>query len=446
MSKEQDKDTFSLKRTRGGDGGLDDLGGPGALLDSPDKKKCKSNAQAPFFAPLSEYAPSPNRSADHLVAANPFDDNYNAPSFKPLSSGNPYFGNPHYPGCSGYGPPRMDHIMPNRMPSSYRGPYQIRNQLHPFAQTQMGMGFNRPPGFNYGYHENPNYGNHPPLNNNNNSIMPLPPNQSFRPGPRGNLNQVHLHNVTQSTSPDMGPSFRSAVIPIGNPPPRPGMDSSPGFIRQQQNNSFAQSNTPTPKQDMSEVVSSKSTSQNTSPRKRSHGSEEIMGQKNSVDLKSKNRGALVCQGASQPNTTEKINGIIHPNNDSLKKSPQSGRRMEAAPLERSRSNGGGGVVINKTLMHPNRPSHSSTEPVFPCGICLNEVNDDQEAILCEASCQKWFHRVCTGMTETAYNLLTAEVSAVWGCDICMEEKGAQLHRTKEITGQPAGQQPTVNIE
>ncbi|CDQ61901.1 unnamed protein product [Oncorhynchus mykiss] len=375
MSKEQDKDTFSLKRNRGNaHGGLDDLGGPGVLLDSPDKKKCKSNAQAHFFAPLSEYAPPPNRSADHLVATNPFDDNYNTPSFKPLSSGNPYFGHPHYPGCSGYGLPRMDHLMPNRMPSSYRGPYQIRNQLHPFAQTQMGMGFNRPPDFNYGPHDN--------------------------------LNQVHLHNVTQSTSPDMGLSFRSAVNPIGNPPPQPGMDPSPGFTRQQQNNSFTQSNTPTPKQDMSE---------------------EIMGQKNSVDLKSKNRGTLVCQGAGQPNTTEKINGIIHPNNDSLKKSPH---------------NGGGGVAINKTLMHPNRPSHSSTEPVFPCGVCLNEVNDDQEAILCEASCQKWFHRVCTGMTETAYNLLTAEVSAVWGCDICMEEKGAQLHRTKEVTGQPAGQQPT----
>ncbi|KAK6294522.1 pygopus homolog 1 [Coregonus clupeaformis] len=445
MSKEQDKDTFSLKRNRGGDGGLDDLGGPGVLLGSPDKKKCKSNTQAPSFAPLSEYAPPPNRSADHLVAANPFDDDYNTPSFKPLSSGNPYFGHPHYPGFSGYGPPRMDPLMPNRMPSSYRGLYQIRNQLHPFAQTQMGMGFSRPPDFNYGYHENPNYGNHPPLSNNN-SNMPLPPNQPFRPGLRDNLNQVHLHNVTQSTSPDMGPSFRSAVNPIGNPPLRPGMDSSPGFTRQQQNNSFTQSKTPTPKQDLSEVDSSKSTSQNTSPRKRSHGSEEIMGQKNSVDLKSKNRGALVCQGASQPNTTEKINGIILPNNDSLKKSPQSGRHMEATPLERSRSSGGGGVASNKTLMHPNRPSHSSTEPVFPCGICLNEVNDDQEAILCEASCQKWFHRVCTGMTETAYNLLTAEVSAVWGCDVCMEEKGAQLLRTKELTGQPAGQQPTVNSE
>ncbi|KAE8281943.1 Cingulin [Larimichthys crocea] len=39
--------------------------------------------------------------------------------------------------------------------------------------------------------------------------------------------------------------------------------------------------------------------------------------------------------------------------------------------------------------------------VFPCGLCLAEVHDDQDAILCEASCQRWFHRDCTGLTEPA---------------------------------------------
>nr|4UP0_A Chain A, PYGOPUS HOMOLOG 2, B-CELL CLL/LYMPHOMA 9-LIKE PROTEIN [Homo sapiens]4UP5_A Chain A, PYGOPUS HOMOLOG 2, B-CELL CLL/LYMPHOMA 9-LIKE PROTEIN [Homo sapiens] len=68
--------------------------------------------------------------------------------------------------------------------------------------------------------------------------------------------------------------------------------------------------------------------------------------------------------------------------------------------------------------------------VYPCGACRSEVNDDQDAILCEASCQKWFHRECTGMTESAYGLLTTEASAVWACDLCL--------KTKEGSGSGSG--------
>ncbi|KYO21242.1 hypothetical protein Y1Q_0001505 [Alligator mississippiensis] len=81
MSAEQEKDPVALKRSRGGDSGLDGLGGPGVQLGSPDKKKRKSNTQGSSFPPPSEYAPPPNPSSDHLVAANPFDDNYNTTCF-----------------------------------------------------------------------------------------------------------------------------------------------------------------------------------------------------------------------------------------------------------------------------------------------------------------------------------------------------------------------------
>ncbi|KAJ8273515.1 hypothetical protein GJAV_G00102490 [Gymnothorax javanicus] len=63
--------------------------------------------------------------------------------------------------------------------------------------------------------------------------------------------------------------------------------------------------------------------------------------------------------------------------------------------------------------------------VFPCGFCLSEVHDDQEAILCEASCHRWFHRDCTGLTEPAYGLLTRESAAVWACDLCLKTKEIQ---------------------
>ncbi|KAI5940688.1 Pygopus2 [Manis javanica] len=73
--------------------------------------------------------------------------------------------------------------------------------------------------------------------------------------------------------------------------------------------------------------------------------------------------------------------------------------------------------------------------VYPCGACRSEVNDDQDAILCEASCQKWFHRECTGMTESAYGLLTTEASAVWACDLCLKTKEIQSVYIREGMGQ-----------
>lgn len=344
----------------GGDGGLDILGGPGLLLGSPEKKRRRSSTQAPSFSPLSEYAPPPNPSADHLIASNPFDDDYNSPSLKALPPANPYFVHSHYPGFSSYGPPRMS----PRMPSPFGAPYQMRNQPHPFPQNPMG--YNRTPGFNYSHPENPNYG------------QPFSSNIHFRPNPGEHLS---LQNLRQSASPG-GLVFS----PEGNPSPN---------LSQPQNN-FTQCITPTPKQDPSEAMN-KSTTQNC---------EENKTQDNAPELKTKS-------GA------EKLNGVLHANNEAMKKSP--------------RPTGNNGVSSNNKVVN-RRSTSSSSEPVYPCGICLSEVNDDQEAILCEASCQKWFHRVCTGMTETAYNLLTAETSAVWGCDACMEDKGAQLLKTREASG------------
>ncbi|CAM4584201.1 unnamed protein product [Leuciscus chuanchicus] len=380
MSTEQDKDSFSLKRNRGGEGGLDVLGGPGLLLGIPDKKRRKSSTQGPSFSPLSEYAPPPNTSSDHLIAANPFDDNYNSPSLKPLPPANPYFGHSHYPGFSGYGPPRMAPQMPQRMPSPYGPPYQMRNQP---------LVFNRVPGFNYGHAENPHYGQ-PFGGGNNNRIH-------FR---SEHVNQIPLQNLNQSGSPVGAPGFG----PGGNP----ARDMSPNLSQQQ--NNFTKSSAPAPKQDPSEAVS-KNATQNPSPRKQSQNCEENNPQDNTPEPKTKSRASGQDGGAG------KLNGVIHSS-----KSADQARRT--------------GALTNNKVLNRRRTS-SSSEPVYPCGICLSEVNDDQEAILCEASCQKWFHRVCTGMTETAYNLLTAEMSAVWGCDSCMEDNTAHLRKTREVSGTPS---------
>ncbi|XP_066541730.1 pygopus homolog 1 isoform X2 [Hoplias malabaricus] len=426
MSSEQEKDSFSLKRNRGGDGGLESLGGPGLLLGSTDKKKRKNSTQTPSLPPLSEYAPPVNPNSDHLVASNPFDDNYNSPppSLKPLNAASPYFGPSTFSGLGGYGPARMVPHIQNRMPSPYGSPFQIRNQApHLFGQNpvgQIGMGFVRPPGFNYGHPDNPAFSNQLVFNSSGGV-------QGFRPGPGENLSQLAIRSVNQNQS-CLGGLDGVGVCREGTgnvpQPVKRSPEISPGLSLPLGN--FGQSNTA--KKDTVESVNYKNQSV-TSPRKQSQTSEEAGGQDSQVEPKGKTKGNVTTNFEGG---VEKMNGIIHPGSDPLKKSPQPGGLTET-PSERKRKacRSGAPLASNKASRRSNNPSSTSSEPVYPCGICLSEVKDDQEAILCEASCQKWFHRLCTGMTEMAYNLLTAEIDAVWGCDSCMEKNGVQLLKTRE---------------
>lgn len=65
--------------------------------------------------------------------------------------------------------------------------------------------------------------------------------------------------------------------------------------------------------------------------------------------------------------------------------------------------------------NPNAP------PIYPCGICHKEVNEQDQAILCESGCNFWYHRACTGLTDFAYALLTEEIYAEWACERCMSK-------------------------
>ena len=88
--------------------------------------------------------------------------------------------------------------------------------------------------------------------------------------------------------------------------------------------------------------------------------------------------------------------------------------------------GGGPMGPSNGPMNPMMMRH----PCFPCGACRGEVHDSEDAILCESSCNLWFHRMCTGLTEAAYTLLTTEHSAEWVCDKCVRAKQVPLMRIK----------------
>ncbi|KFM70678.1 Protein pygopus, partial [Stegodyphus mimosarum] len=76
------------------------------------------------------------------------------------------------------------------------------------------------------------------------------------------------------------------------------------------------------------------------------------------------------------------------------------------------------------------PQNPNAPPIYPCGICHKEVHDNDQAVLCESGCNFWFHRVCTGLTEPAFHLLSAEVYAEWVCDKCLSSKNIPLVKFK----------------
>ncbi|XP_063170107.1 pygopus homolog 1 [Candoia aspera] len=429
MSAEHEKEpAAALKRPRGGDGGLEGLAGAGLQLGSPDKKKRKASAQgAPFPAPPSEYAPPPNPSSDHLIAANPFDDSYAAATaaaapYKP--AGSPYFPGPGYPSFGGYNAFRMPpHLLP-RMASPYGAPaYPLRSQPHPFAQNSpVGMVFNRPPAVTFGPPENAGFAGQPSYGvASTNQPVPMPvPSQPFRPNPGENFGHMPSQNAGPVPPRDVSMHFGPGPSPaFGSTPVEPNHSYAPGP------NSYSQAK-PSPK-----LAANKHQpppqQQHHHP---AHGAEDVLSS-GSADVKAaghRNVPAGNPEGVL-PKHMENLNSA-HANG-----TPNKPRLPHGGPEGSSSEKGGGSG--GKIPLHPPQHGHTSSEPVYPCGICTHEVNDDQDAILCEASCQKWFHRICTGMTESAYGLLTAEASAVWGCDTCMADKDVQLMRTRETAGPPA---------
>ncbi|GAA6227292.1 pygopus homolog 2 isoform X1 [Lates japonicus] len=76
-------------------------------MKSPEKKKArKSTTQAAGFSHLTEFAPPPTPMVDHLVASNPFDDDFGPPS-RPSGAGGPggapFLPSPGAGGAGGYG-------------------------------------------------------------------------------------------------------------------------------------------------------------------------------------------------------------------------------------------------------------------------------------------------------------------------------------------------------
>ncbi|KAG8146831.1 hypothetical protein E2320_013932 [Naja naja] len=111
-------------------------GKAGLQMKSPEKKRRKSNTQGPSYSHLSEFAPPPTPMVDHLVASNPFEDDFAIPK---VGSSSALLGNrdpPNFACKSCWAP----------VPPSYGGgPQPMRRQPPPFGPNQMGPAFNMAP-------------------------------------------------------------------------------------------------------------------------------------------------------------------------------------------------------------------------------------------------------------------------------------------------------------
>ncbi|KAE8617669.1 hypothetical protein XENTR_v10009157 [Xenopus tropicalis] len=387
MSAPQEKEP--CKRARGDDG-FDGIIRPG-LQGSPEKKKRKSSLQTPVIPLISEYAPPANTSSDHLIASNPFDDEYNISS----SPGYQFLGNSGYVGVEDYGSFRIPQNTSPRTSTRFCTPYAFRDHLRNFPQDGMTMAFGRPSSFSMGIQENTNFQNQLFFSAGVGQTITMP-GQHFRCNRNDSLNPVSTYSSFQSNA-YIGPGHHLNI--------NQQLETSHTFLQ-------SQSHLMHPKT----TVSGRNSNINCAPQNSNQDSESII----HSDLSKSHKSHVICTENFHSDCADVVNGGQTTGNHGRLHVPKSSK-ADVTTNEK----------CNKWLLHSSHCGHLSSELLYSCGICSIEVSNLQDAIMCEVSCQKWFHRSCTGLTEIAYALLTAETSAIWGCDSCMAKKDVQLVHTRK---------------
>lgn len=50
-----------------------------------------------------------------------------------------------------------------------------------------------------------------------------------------------------------------------------------------------------------------------------------------------------------------------------------------------------------------------------CSVCVKNVLNCEEGIQCDASCSRWFHRACIGMSRADYKRFADDSNLKWTC-------------------------------
>lgn len=381
-------------------GGLDGLIRPGSHLGCPEKKKRKSTVQGTTLPPFSEYAPPTNTSSDHLIASNPFDDDY---SISPLS-GYTYFGKPVYANNEAFPTFKMPHSTSPKRPSRNGGSHNFRDQPLSFPKDMKSMSMGRTFSLSNIQEKSP-FENESFFNSGLGQTITMP-GQHFRP----NQDVFHMTSLGSGQRNNFQPSSYRAQGKVHFNQQLEGSQpyelAQPHFMHPKISNYKHESDS----------ASNKNSNLNpTAAEDKPNPGDFTPPTTNHQGLKKHTINSVNVQ----PETIDLTNC-----------GPGHAAHSKTSLSKLSKSDVTNSEKCNRWLQS-SFCSPLSTDPMYACGICSTEVNNVGDAIMCEASCQKWFHRACTGMTEIAYALLTAEPAAIWGCDTCMAKKDVQLVRTRK---------------
>lgn len=387
------------------DGGLEWLGRADFQLGSPDRKRRRKNVQGSAFFPQSEYAPPLNPSSDRLVAVNPFDDHYNAPPNRLCPSTNPFFRFPGYVGFDGVR--RPTNAMP-RILNPLSRQHLHRNQIPQLFQNSLEIGASQCHNFSSGLYNQPDFGKHTVFKSSisqNVHLMNQPLQHSICENFDKMMEQTHpsqIFNSVISSVPFMNPRLHFQVETKYTP-------VHPEIVKD------------APKSSSQRHYFCEGNDKNINCNTNTHAPENIANKSNDHFKNVTRRNAyteieIFCNNADCINDGHANETVF----------PRRTKTMGASPKESI-----------KTSVHSRLSTNSFFGSACVCGICRDEVSDDEDSLLCEVSCYNWFHRICTGMTEAAYSLLAAEASAVWGCNACMVKEDVPLTLIKHMHVLPA---------
>lgn len=175
----------------------------------------------------------------------------------------------------------------------------------------------------------------------------------------------------------------------------------------------------------SEVVKTRKKSQPQQPNENDNESETYLKESNREKTKAKvnkNQTKSSKKDKEKPESESKKKERTKRERSTDTKEPDN-KKMKNAKEKRK--------PLNKKRSHDGDDAERKSV-MYPCGICTKEVVDSDEAILCEAGCEFWYHRKCAGMTDIAYHLLTKEDHAEWVCDKCIATKSVPLVKMKSV--------------
>ena len=348
--------------------------------DGPETKKSRKSSSAskdPSSSPMgsSDILPPPTPAASHLVATNPFDDTVPSNSMKMMHNF------PNQPMM------RIGRGMGPGFPSWGQDP---RSAMRPQYTGPGG------PAWGSNMHGNPNMAPIPGYN-------PSMPHNGYGHYPGPGLSSSYRGTSRMAIS-----SLRPGMGPMGSPDGDMMMHDpsamGPGHLVSSGNQGHMLQNTGQMK------VLTRPTSQMPSPniRKSSTSSNKLFG-----DSKSPK--------SSDTALTKRKKAEKKLNQESKSKSSEN---------EKLNSGNDCGIPPHAILLKESQL----------CQHCSKNIDHTvEDTIRCLASCNKWFHRTCVGLTEHAFSLLKSEELAIWVCDGCLHAKEIQSIRPRVplIDGQVA---------